>query len=61
MWRWRRKRRDRLLGTGREWRAANAFCLDAYMVRLIEIKRRAKPTDPFPLYGGRLGWGCAAR
>ena len=29
--------------------------------RLTEIKRRAKPTDPFPLYGGRLGWGCRGR
>ena len=26
-----------------------------------EIKHKYQPTDPFPLYGGRLGWGSAAR
>ena len=33
----------------------------AYRGRLTETKHRAKPTDPFPLDGGRLGWGCRGR
>ena len=33
----------------------------AYRGRLTEIKRESQPTDPFPLYGGRLGWGCRGR
>ena len=24
-------------------------------------ERESQSTNPFPLYGGRLGWGCAAR
>ena len=26
-----------------------------------KTKPKSRSTDPFPLYGGRLGWGCAAR
>ena len=33
----------------------------AYRGRFTENKPKPKPTYPFPLYGGRLGWGCRAQ